>query len=57
MIAALLTTAQVAARLTMTRQGVLKRVEAGTLTPAYQQPANGGYLFYAADLDAIEPVA
>jgi hypothetical protein len=47
----MLTTAQVAARLSMTRQGVIARVDAGTLTPAYRQPATGGYLFFAADLD------
>jgi hypothetical protein len=45
MNAEVLTTAEVAVRLNMTRQGVIARVAAGTLTPCYKQPANGGYLF------------
>ena len=48
----LLTTTQVAARLAITRQGVLARVKAGTLAPVYTQPANRGYLFNATDVKA-----
>ena len=53
----MLTTSQVAARLSMSRQGVIARVDAGTLTPCYRQPATGGYLFDAADLDAAVAAA
>lgn len=53
----MLTTSQVAARLSMTRQGVLARIDAGTLTPCYRQPATGGYLFYASDIDTTPQVA
>jgi hypothetical protein len=52
-----LTTAEVAAVLHITRQAVIARVAAGTLTPCYKQPANGGYLFAAADVDPIAAVA
>jgi DNA-binding transcriptional MerR regulator len=46
-----LTTTEAAERSGLTRQGILRRVTAGTLEPLYRQPANGGYLFDAADIE------
>jgi hypothetical protein len=50
----LLTTAQVAAALGITRQGVHARIKAGTLTPVYTPPTNRSTLLFTAD--AVEPV-
>jgi excisionase family DNA binding protein len=48
----LLTTAEVASRLTVHRSVVTKMVKAGKLTPAHKSPAaTGGYLFAADEID------
>jgi hypothetical protein len=49
---ALLTTAEAAERLGITRQAVIARVHAETLAPAFKNPGpRGGYLFDPADVD------
>lgn len=51
----LITTTQVAAILGLTRQAVIARVNAGTLTPAMKLPAaHGAYLF---DLTTVKAAA
>lgn len=50
----LITTAEVAQQLGVTRQAVVQRVNAGTLVPVYKSPAKTGtYLFSAPDVACL----
>ena len=54
MTAELLTTREVARLLGIARQTVVRRVEAGRLTPAYRAPnENGMFLFNRAEIEAL----
>lgn len=53
LVAELLTTAEVAARLHCTAQTVRNYVERGDLTPHMRLPGTRGFLFNATDIDAF----